>query len=449
MIWDLKCATSPTATPAEHATSPFPPRHSDCLGVPLASSVRRVCAAVPGDSAVPRVLHRRLRNFTLRFPALSLAPHSLSSPLSPPSPRSRIAPPHPLPAAAMMHLSRPLPHTVSLDRDQQPQSHARTASPGHSPLSRRPSTSSLPSRSSASHMSGAGPSPLGNPAKASKFGNNDACAKLIEAIEAGDTRMAAAAISAGADPNTRKRFILGCIVHEGSKWTTSFFGSGGPKEKPVGGFAPRNVQAVGESALAVAILRNNPQLVQLLLDNGADPNLPIEWKIIRGRAVWSEPIWNTVVEGAGTWDTLYHFGSALELAIGEGVTRDPHGETRLEAKGTARELWINMPGILNMMSDPGTHGANKDKPTFKAIDFTPNLEIVDILLRHGARVTPAVRPALEKVAQNRDLLRKLEVVTGQRIIPQPQQQQQQQHDMKAMAMDPRRFGMVGGRPKAF
>ncbi|KXS10356.1 hypothetical protein M427DRAFT_74325 [Gonapodya prolifera JEL478] len=361
--------------------------------------------------------------------------------------------------------------------------HARASSPARSPLSRRTSASSLPSKSSSSLASSATsaaaaathtstpPSPLGtsaapaSSAKSPKFGNNDASAKLIDAIEAGDARTAQAAIAEGADPNSRKSQILGCIVYEGSKWSSSFlgFGGGGPKEKPVGGFAPRNAQAKGESALAVAILRNNPHIVQILLDSGADLNIPIEWKIIRGRAVWSEPIWNSVVHGAtATWDMTYHFGSALELAIGEGLTRDPHGETRIEARATPRELWINMPGILNIMSDPGTRGGgSKEKPTFKSIDLVPNLEIVDILLRHCVRVTPAIRPALEKLAalaQARDDVglnyRKVDVDVpappvssrsyfGNRIVPAPTQQTR---DVKVI--DPRRLGMVGGRSHA-
>ncbi|KAJ3329903.1 hypothetical protein HDU93_000717, partial [Gonapodya sp. JEL0774] len=204
--------------------------------------------------------------------------------------------------------------------------------------------------------------------------------KLLEAVEANDFAAVKAAIANGGDPNARKRISLGCMVYDGSKWSTGFFG-GAPKEKPVGKFLARNTGAVGESALAVAILRSNARMVHFLLENGADPNLPVEWKIIRGRAVWSIPVWQSVIE-SGSWDLTYRFENALNLAIGEGTARDPQGVSRIECLGsTSRELWVNQRSPV-ILSDPGTRSG--EKPTYNTIEFTPDLEIVDLLLKYGA-----------------------------------------------------------------
>ncbi|KAJ3321228.1 hypothetical protein HDU93_003416, partial [Gonapodya sp. JEL0774] len=235
---------------------------------------------------------------------------------------------------------------------------------------------------------------------------NDA---LIDAVEKSDLTAVLSALTGGADPNARKRVTLACFVYEGSKWTTPLF-SRTPTEKPVGAFTTLNEATLGESALGLAILQDNAALVRLLLDHGADPTLPVEWKIIRGRTVWTLAIWNNIIQ-RGTWDIHYKFGSALELALGEGIAMDPMGESRIESLGaTSRELWINKPGFV-MLLDPGSKTTKEE--TFRTVQFIPNLQILDILLRHNqVRVTPTLQTLIASCANHPELLRKLHEATN-------------------------------------
>ncbi|KAJ3301793.1 hypothetical protein HDU93_006799, partial [Gonapodya sp. JEL0774] len=240
--------------------------------------------------------------------------------------------------------------------------------------------------------------------------NNPALFKAVESSNLAEVRTA---LAAGADPNARKKVSISCFVFEGSKWSTSLF-SKTPTEKPVGSYTMLNATTHGESALAMAIMQGNVELVRLLLDNGADPTLPIEWKIIRGRNVWTQSVWQNVIQ-RGTWDITYTFGSALELAIGEGVASDPMGQTRIESMGsTSRELWINKKGFFVLHSNPGA--GPSDEKSFQTIEFTPDLRILDLLLQHtDVHVTPTLRPLITSCANHPDLLRKLQHSTGPNI----------------------------------
>ncbi|KAJ3334687.1 hypothetical protein HDU93_007443 [Gonapodya sp. JEL0774] len=236
--------------------------------------------------------------------------------------------------------------------------------------------------------------------------------KLIKAVEADDFLAATTALAEGADPNTRKKVSIVCSIFENSKWSNSSIGGRSPT--PVGGFVGRSRWALGESALAVAILQNNARMVRLLLDHGADPELPIEWRIIRGRTVWTAPIWNRVIE-TGNWDLAYYFPSALELALGEGAAMDMMGDIKVECKeDTVLELWTNLPGSV-YLSDPGTKDG--DQTTYSVVEFSPNLEIIEMLLALGVHVSPDIEPALRRCA--RQLLGKLdreEVAVGEAVM---------------------------------
>ncbi|KAJ3343381.1 eukaryotic translation initiation factor 3 subunit A [Gonapodya sp. JEL0774] len=173
-------------------------------------------------------------------------------------------------------------------------------------------------------------------------------ALLIEAIERGDLNAAKDALERGARPDvSRKRITVDVEMPDGSREAES---------------------SLGESALAVAVRDGRSDIVEALLEAGANPNAPITWKIANVNDFWSPDNWD---DGNGAWDDdNLTFQSALEFAL------------------TSDRWPFNPPGADVTIENPFS-----DEQVCRWMDVQPRTEIVALLLRHGAKVGDEERKA--------------------------------------------------------
>ncbi|KXS16873.1 hypothetical protein M427DRAFT_154259 [Gonapodya prolifera JEL478] len=251
--------------------------------------------------------------------------------------------------------------------------------------------------------------------------------QLLAAVESKDAHAVRTALAAGADPNARKLCTLTCTVYAGSKTTLGKSGllaalsgsssaTADAQEKGTGASETLTVTAQGESALALAILHDSPACVHELLLGGADPNLPAAWRIARGRQVWTRQTWANIAERE--WDLAYRFNSHLELALGVGTGRDASGDFPLDYLAHAdpshpAEVWCSNRGAAPLLADP-----SPDERTFMGVPFVPNIEIVEELVRGGAKVSAAARAAVVKCLEDPSRLRAMEVAMERRSAGQ-------------------------------
>ncbi|KXS09136.1 hypothetical protein M427DRAFT_39499 [Gonapodya prolifera JEL478] len=122
---------------------------------------------------------------------------------------------------------------------------------------------------------------------------------LISAIDRNDAQRVRSLLASGADPNARKVLHLSALVQpeppsfsqpetdpepEPEPQSHSHSHSHSQAKAHAHAHAGRGIRtmrdvAYGESALACAILANNAVIVQILLEAGADPNMPVKWPI--------------------------------------------------------------------------------------------------------------------------------------------------------------------------
>ncbi|KAJ3335700.1 hypothetical protein HDU93_004642 [Gonapodya sp. JEL0774] len=224
---------------------------------------------------------------------------------------------------------------------------------------------------------------------------------LIKSIEMGDLAGTREALAAGADPNARKTVVLGCTVYGETQTTKSWF-KGEVKEKGKGTRAIRYRAVHGESALALAVLGDSVEAADLLIRYGANPNLPVEWHIIRSRDVWTNELWQEVVE-EGRWDVTMTAANALDLAVGKLEATDAKGEraTVVQLLANKGELWINKEGGLVTLINPAAD------ETFQTLRTAIDRDVVDLLIFSGARVTDGARD-IAGISQNYGLIEVLE-----------------------------------------
>ncbi|KAJ3337661.1 hypothetical protein HDU93_000739 [Gonapodya sp. JEL0774] len=203
-------------------------------------------------------------------------------------------------------------------------------------------------------------------------------AVLITAIEKRSKEALILALAAGASPNARKQVTL--KVKIANDWRTETVGA--------------------ETALALAVVYGRLDFVRTLIHAGADVESPVEWRIPNFETNWTSSTWDN-----SKWLLQYHFDSIIEVALGTGTLLTNFND--VETKFT-EELSVNARFALN--KDGGAVTVTNPSTLTSTCDFgkmTPDLAIIKLLLRHGARSTPACT-ARVRALDKAPLLRVLE-----------------------------------------
>ncbi|KXS18392.1 hypothetical protein M427DRAFT_132749 [Gonapodya prolifera JEL478] len=219
---------------------------------------------------------------------------------------------------------------------------------------------------------------------------------LLEAAEIGDADGIAAALKAGAEPNSRKVVTLRCLVFDDVKRSKKLL-SDEEVEKGVGRSENRYVTWSAESALALAIIHNHPQCVAALLEGRADPNLPVAWQVARGRPIWTQDVWNGMLEGK--YDLNYRFESALAVALGwgEAFERDGTPVQIMRPNERRADMLINKGGAVVRLATP-----QSAQETIQVATVSPNPDIVGLLVQAGATVTDDLLDAARRLEDKTD-----------------------------------------------
>ncbi|KXS19855.1 hypothetical protein M427DRAFT_52701 [Gonapodya prolifera JEL478] len=181
--------------------------------------------------------------------------------------------------------------------------------------------------------------------------NEDANRRLIEGVEWGSVSAVRRAIEDGADVAARKKITLKVTLGS-TKETDSVW---------------------AESVLGLAIRSGRPDVVKVLLEAGCDANSRIRWKLSWYHSKWDAKKWEHQ-----RWleDEAYKYRSALEFALNCG-------------------RWdFNKMGADVVLSNPVDWDAVCDRFT-----LIPSIEIVQLLLQHGARVSEGELQAARELAK--------------------------------------------------
>ncbi|KAJ3342291.1 hypothetical protein HDU93_002764 [Gonapodya sp. JEL0774] len=182
--------------------------------------------------------------------------------------------------------------------------------------------------------------------------NEGANARLIEAVEWGSASAARRACELGADVGARKKVTLRVKLDSATKETDSVW---------------------AESALALAIRNGRPDVVRVLLEAGCDANSRIRWKLSWYHSKWDKKKWDSQ-----RWleDEAYKYRSALEFALNCG-------------------RWdFNKMGAEVVLENPSDWDGVCDRFT-----LIPSIDIVQLLLKHGARVSEGELQAAKELAK--------------------------------------------------
>ncbi|KAJ3336400.1 hypothetical protein HDU93_002900 [Gonapodya sp. JEL0774] len=221
---------------------------------------------------------------------------------------------------------------------------------------------------------------------------------LIQAVEAADANEVRRLLDAGARATAAKRVT---ITFDVASQIYKF-----KRDK-----VERKTDTVDcESALALAIMRAQPEIVGMLLEAGAPPNREIRWKR-SAFGTWNMPIGDWEV---ARWECEYFFPSALTLALGKG------GKGVTAATGKV----VTIPNSKNILAInlPGGH-VDIFRPRLVddvrvQLQIVPSIEIVRLLLDAGATVT---EKELDAAKSNSDpkFLELLLLFLGETPLPAP------------------------------
>ncbi|KAJ3335161.1 hypothetical protein HDU93_006323 [Gonapodya sp. JEL0774] len=176
---------------------------------------------------------------------------------------------------------------------------------------------------------------------------------LIAAVEANSLALVRKALTEGADPNARKRITLTTKIKEGGTKTDS---------------------VLGECALVLAVIHGSAYIVASLIQAGADPCRPVEWKISTWSSSWDLNEWNNTC-----WLRTYTYPSTLALALTRGgkvTTYNGRVSTDWGPDTEKGKVQMNKKGGDVRLDNPASHAARLDEMT-----YTPRIEVVAVLLR--------------------------------------------------------------------
>ncbi|KXS09123.1 hypothetical protein M427DRAFT_39489 [Gonapodya prolifera JEL478] len=206
--------------------------------------------------------------------------------------------------------------------------------------------------------------------------DGDVSVRLVAACEAGALDEVRKLLARRVNPDlARKHVTLKCRLDKGDTRTDTIF---------------------GESCLALAIIHERSEVVKLLLEAGASPNLNVTWRLSHA-GKWDVTYWNE-----NRWHFQYRFSSGLLLALGKGArvslsnchTKDHQfgpWQTEAETQGLLR---VNHKGGVVVLDHPMKIGDQ-----YKEVHLKPSLEIVRPLLNAGALVTDEVMEALLRLGE--------------------------------------------------
>ncbi|KAJ3311280.1 hypothetical protein HDU93_005297, partial [Gonapodya sp. JEL0774] len=186
-------------------------------------------------------------------------------------------------------------------------------------------------------------------------------ADLIAAVEANSLALVRKALAEGADPNARKKVVLSAKLDKKETKTDTIS---------------------AESALAIAVMKTSVDVVAALVQAGADPVRPVEWKISHLSPAWESSTWNQ-----SPWYLTFTWPSTLALALtckGKVVNHrmkvcssDTYCSWTMDIeKG---KLWTNKTGGEVHLDSPSTFDSS-----WAEITYAPRLEVVAVLLQHAA-----------------------------------------------------------------
>ncbi|KAJ3337395.1 hypothetical protein HDU93_001145 [Gonapodya sp. JEL0774] len=168
--------------------------------------------------------------------------------------------------------------------------------------------------------------------------DDDLNGRLIEEIEKGRLEQVETLLRDGADGTlARKKVSINVVIGKIRKVET----------------------LPGESALTLAIRNSRLDIVQKLVEHGCNVNHIVSWKVPQHWDPWTMAKWEK-----DRWSPVTKFGTALELALSHGT------------------FDFNIPGSVVSVNQPSA-AVQVRKP----FALSPNREIVEYLLTHGAQIT--------------------------------------------------------------
>ncbi|KXS20219.1 hypothetical protein M427DRAFT_404871 [Gonapodya prolifera JEL478] len=204
----------------------------------------------------------------------------------------------------------------------------------------------------------------------------DKNALLIEAVESNNVPEVRRLLAGGAHPKARKRVTLHARVKTNGRteWKSDAVDC--------------------ETAIAIAVIRGYKDVVEALVESPAAGLLwegPVSWRLSNsfGERDWTASEWNKE-----RWQSTCSFPCVLSLAVGRKGTDTNCYSSTDDLPDVDGDLHINKRGGFVELRHPK---ALQDRE--ETIQLEPRLDIVELLLAHGAPVTDA---ALSAARENPD-----------------------------------------------